>query len=193
MEGASASESRLRLFERISIIAEGRSVVNGSPLGISSVSPSHLSWIERLLVESPASLQDIVLENSPDGKLTLEWQSVFQGVGFAYFRTSRGIIAVCLLLHGCFPTSERAAIDAAQHAVQSVHNRNADFDFVRRHDGRPLRATVIVEEPANPEASSRVEYWCDCLALAYFNMLGASIPAPHRDIKDEPGHRASAV
>ena len=193
MDGAGISiRKQDYMFQRISIIADGQSVVSGSPSGVSRVSPSHLSWMEQLLVESPASLQDVALANLADGQLTLEWQSVFQGVGVTYFRTSRGIIAFCLLLEGRFPTSERAAIDAVEQAVHPVHNRRAGFNFVRKHKGRPLRAMIMVEKPADPEESALMEYWGDCLALAYFNRLQASNPTSHRDIAGQPDRSALA-
>jgi len=179
------------MFERIKTIAEGHSVRESSPSEASRVSPSHLNWIERLLSESPASLQDISLGESREGKLTLEWQSVFQGVGTAYFRTDRGIIAICLLLHGRFPASERAAIEAVHQAVQSVRTRSGSFDLVRKHSGRPLQAIILMDDASGLETQALTEYWSDCLALAYFSLLAVSFP--ESDIAASALPRATAV
>lgn len=181
------------MFERIKTIADGHSARDSSPSEASQVSPSHLKWIERLLSESPASLQDISLGESPEGKLTLEWQSVFQGAGTAYFKTDRGIISICLLLHGQFPASERAAIDAVQQVVQSVRTRGGGFDAVRKHRGRPLQAMILMDDTSSRETLALAEYWSDCLALAYFSLRAASLPDIESDVAAGAQPRATAV
>ena len=174
-------------------VADRSDPVEGSRVNPSDLSSTHLKWMQGLLAESPATLQDISLGRVADVDVTMEWQAVFQGAGVAYFRTLGNVILVCLLLDGRHPTSEHAAIDAVQQSVQSTRARTGGFELVRKHTRRPLRALVLTDITASRDLLSAVEYWSDCLATAYFGALGGGPVEEAAGERQHPHMRAASA
>jgi hypothetical protein len=181
------------MFDRVIAVADGRLTLDGTKFEQPEISSTHLSWFERLLADSPASLQDVSLGHSSDGDVALEWQAVFQGVGVGYLRGSGKLLAVCILLNGQFPSSEQAAIDAVQQTVQAAKMRNSGFEVVRKHASRPLRALVITDSAIQPETLSMMQYWTDCLGTAYFKSLGIAAHVNLRTSTSNEAHEASIM
>ncbi len=160
------------MFSRMIAQADAPALVDGVRNEPSGLSATHLRWLQSLLSDSPASLQNVPLGKVSDLELVMEWQAVFQGAGVAYYRAGGAVVAVGLMLDGRFPSSEQAAIDAVQQTVQSARSRGNGFELIRKQTQRPLRALVLTDSLARGEMLAVLEYWADCLTAAYFGKVG---------------------
>lgn len=155
------------MYERVVVSADGR-VPAGTSTGVQPAD-SHRHWLHQRLIESPASLQDVTLQQLPEGTLAMEWQAVFQGAGVAYIQLGGVLVAACLLLEGKHVVSENAAIDALQQTLQL--RKAPGFEQIRRMRARPIRALVLLQDLSRSEIIDTMVYWADCLATAYFGVI----------------------
>lgn len=145
-----------------------------------ALSPEHVGRMRSQLAQSPASF-NMILGQTEQGVLRMEWQCVLQGAGTAYLSLEERTIAVCLLLEGRFGDAERAAVDALQatlHAAKVPGLRDG-FEIVRRTSGRSVRA-VFLTERLSVDVAGDIHYWADCLAAVFLPASAATDDAATR-------------